>query len=151
MNDKIIVYVAGPLFSPAERRYLEEITNQLEDLGFKTYLPHRDAGLAINIKEIEKKLIFKKNLEEINKANMMVVILNGLDVDSGTAFEMGCCFMQRKPIYGLVEDIRIEDINSDFNLMISYSTNIFQSKKTLFNELQTIMKNDSLKNNTNHP
>ena len=40
------VYIAGPLFDDHERRYLESISKIFEDRGYKTFLPHRDAGVV---------------------------------------------------------------------------------------------------------
>ena len=40
------VYIAGPLFDDHERSYLESIAKIFEDRGYKTFLPHRDAGVV---------------------------------------------------------------------------------------------------------
>ena len=40
------VYIAGPLFDDHERGYLENITEIFENRGYKTFLPHRDAGVV---------------------------------------------------------------------------------------------------------
>ena len=39
------IYIAGPLFNTHERWYLESIANLLEQAGYRTFLPHRDAGV----------------------------------------------------------------------------------------------------------
>ena len=40
------VYIAGPLFDDHERNYLESIAEIFETRGYKTFLPHRDAGVV---------------------------------------------------------------------------------------------------------
>ena len=48
-------YIAGALFSQGERIFLEEIAKICKDIGLETFLPHRDAGLGIDVEEIVKK------------------------------------------------------------------------------------------------
>jgi len=42
---KGVVYVAGPLFNAAERAAAEGVEAICRRAGFRTFLPHRDAGL----------------------------------------------------------------------------------------------------------
>jgi len=39
------IYIAGPLCDEKNRDFLEQIDKICKDLGFETFLPHRDAGL----------------------------------------------------------------------------------------------------------
>ncbi len=47
MNPKI-VYVAGPLFDEGERWWIEQIEQTITEIGFNTFLPHRDNPRLIN-------------------------------------------------------------------------------------------------------
>ncbi len=38
----MLIYVAGSLFSEVERRFNFELTEKLEALGFRVFLPQRD-------------------------------------------------------------------------------------------------------------
>ena len=49
------VYIAGPLFDDHERSYLESIAKIFEDRGYKTFLPHRDAGVVKDKYTLEAK------------------------------------------------------------------------------------------------
>ncbi len=40
------VYVAGPLFSAAERAFNLEVAGRIERLGFEVFLPQRDGAEA---------------------------------------------------------------------------------------------------------
>ena len=52
------VYIAGPLFDDHERNYLESIAEIFETRGYKTFLPHRDAGVVSGeYTQVEKKKI----------------------------------------------------------------------------------------------
>ena len=96
------VYIAGPLFDDHERDYLENITEIFENKGYKTFLPHRDAGVVSGkyTKE-EKKQIFTKDLKALQQADTVVALLTGRDVDSGTAAEVGYAFANNKTLIGI--------------------------------------------------
>lgn len=102
-------YIAGALFSDNERKYLEEIVNKLsESLKLNSYknfyLPHRD---SINNKGIET---FNDDIRGLDGCNNVIAILDGSDIDSGTAVELGYAHAKGKKIFGLRTDKR-EQIN----------------------------------------
>ena len=41
-----LICIAGALFNTHERWYLERIAQALEAVGYRTFLPHRDADLV---------------------------------------------------------------------------------------------------------
>jgi nucleoside 2-deoxyribosyltransferase len=104
-----LVYVAGPLFSEAERTYLEKIVNTLaESAGldpFKEFfLPHRDGGELG--KGPKRKDIFDLDLNKLNSADVVVALLDGQDADSGTCIELGYAYAKGKKIFGILTDFR---------------------------------------------
>jgi nucleoside 2-deoxyribosyltransferase len=117
-SKRLLVYIAGPLYTPYERSYLEQIDNICQKLGFTTYLPHRDAGLA---EPHTLKKIFQKDLEALKSAKLVVAVLNGATVDDGTAWEIGYSYSLGIPIFGVLDDIRVQDPLLSINLMISLS------------------------------
>lgn len=125
------IYISGPLFTPAERVYLEKIDEICQFLGLSTYLPHRDAGFGLAVGASVKQF-FMKDLEMLIHSKHVVAVLNGPDVDSGTAWEIGYAYACKKPILGIREDIRIGDVN----LMIDCSIKIVTS----FSELERQLK-----------
>ena len=48
------IYVAGPLCEEEGRKFLEKIERLCKELGFETFLPHRDAGLYKELNDIKK-------------------------------------------------------------------------------------------------
>lgn len=122
MNDK--VYIAGPLFTQGDRWFLEKIDELLQNHGFVTYLPHRDGGLCPSDGR-DTKVFFEKDIEALNLCNIIVAILHGTDIDSGTAWEMGYGFAHNKTIFSIAEDIRIAGEITNINLMLSNSSRIF--------------------------
>ena len=96
------VYIAGPLFDDHERNYLESIAEIFENRGYKTFLPHRDAGVVSDqYTEDEKKKIFTTDLNALKQADIIVALLTGRDVDSGTAAEIGYAFANNKRLFGI--------------------------------------------------
>ena len=104
-----LVYVAGPLFSEAERTYLEKIVSTLAestslDPRNDFFLPHRDGGELG--KGPKRKDIFNLDLDQLNSADIVVALLDGQDVDSGTCIELGYAYAKGKKIFGILTDFR---------------------------------------------
>ena len=96
------VYIAGPLFDDHERRYLEEIASVLESKKFETFLPHRDAGLVEGeFTDKLKEVIFTTDIKALEKADIVVALLTGRDIDSGTAAEIGYAYANKKELIGV--------------------------------------------------
>ena len=113
-------YIAGALFSKGERIFLEEIAKICKEIGLETFLPHRDAGLGEDVEEI-----FKKDFSGLDKCDVLVAVLNGSDLDSGTAWEIGYAYSRKKKIIGIIDDIRIS--KDRLNVMIANSVEIVDS------------------------
>jgi len=129
-----LIYIAGPLFTEEQRRYLEKVEKAIQEIGYKTYLPHRDAGI-FKRNENSGEEFFKKDIEKINECNIVVAVLNGSEVDSGTSWEMGFAYSKNIKIYGILDDTRKPSKNL-LNPMILNSTtevvdNIEELKKIL--------------------
>lgn len=101
-----LIYVAGPLFNTHERWYLERIAESLETAGYRTFLPHRDAGLVKPDALEERSRIFHTDIEALNACDLCVALLTGADHDSGTSAELGYLYALGKPCFGLTDDKR---------------------------------------------
>ncbi len=101
-----LVYIAGPLFNTHERGYLEQIAVALEQAGFQTYLPHRDAGVLDRSQPDERARLFQADLEALNACDLCVALLTGADHDSGTSLELGYLFARGTPCFGISDDVR---------------------------------------------
>lgn len=132
------VYLAGPLgFSePGRHFHTNFLIPLLEEHGFEVLDPWSLVD-TIQIEEVsamnpgEEKLnalkrldqtIAEKNLEALNRADILLAVLDGPDVDSGTAGEIGYAFGRRIPIVGYRSDIRQSGENDGctVNLQIEY-------------------------------
>jgi len=133
------IYLAGALFNVAEREYAQKIVEHLENKGLNVYWPWRDAGdkelkaLYRNRMEKVNDEIVKNNLFAIKKADLIIAILKGSEVESGTSMEIGYSYALGKKILGLRTDFRTQgkDIGP-LNIMISRSLDkLFSSEESL--------------------
>ncbi len=107
------VYLAGPLFTKAEREYLESLASRIRGLDIDCFVPHLEVpGLG----EQTPAGVFAKDYGRgLLAANAVVAWLDGPTVDDGTACEIGVFYglMQkgepwRKGILGLATDLRLQ-------------------------------------------
>jgi nucleoside 2-deoxyribosyltransferase len=113
------IYLSGPLFSRAEIAWGGRVKSFLEErLDVRVIWPHEIVPCSAGPEEI-----FQANLRALNEAEIMVALLDGPQVDDGTAWEAGYFFMQGKKILGLRTDFRRagETDSSRVNLMIECS------------------------------
>ncbi len=121
------VYIAGPLFDDHERSYLEKIASILEKNAFETFLPHRDAGLVEGEFTFEKKsMIFDTDMDFLKSADIVVALLTGRDVDSGTSAEIGYAYALNKKIIGINAN-NIKVLNNFIWGLFEYGENIVDS------------------------
>lgn len=120
MTKALHIYVAGPLFDPGQRWYLEQVDAVCREMGFTTYLPHRDGGLKAGA-GTDFAAIFAADLQGLAAADLVVAVWHGPDVDSGTAWEIGFAYARGVPVIGLHEDIRIHNAQAQVNIVVSQS------------------------------
>lgn len=137
-----LVYVAGPLFSQAERQFLEQIVSRLSattelDPLEEFFLPHRDGGeLGKGPNRLD---IFNLDIRHLNQASIVVALLDGQDVDSGTCIELGYAYALKKKIFGIITDFRAYCTNDSEpqrpNLMV---WGVCENGQTLFHNLDDL-------------
>ncbi|AKB25860.1 Nucleoside 2-deoxyribosyltransferase [Methanosarcina sp. MTP4] len=121
MNEKKTIYLAGPLFTQAELEFNRKLRDMLLKKGFAVFLPQEDAEDAKKEHERQnQKYIFQRCVEGVDDSDFVVAVLDGVDVDSGTAWEIGYAYAKGKAIIGLRTDFR-ELSNGIVNLMIEVS------------------------------
>ena len=124
------VYIAGKLSDDSEREMLEEMAKLCESLGMKTFLPHRDAGLARDLGDV--KGIFKKDIiEGFKDCELVVADLNGLHVGAGTAWELGYAYANKIPAVGIKTDEEVKDALESLSSILIASMSIVTSMKEL--------------------
>ncbi len=117
------VYFAGPMFNQAEKDFNVEIAAVLEEYGYEVFLPQRDgieAALLEGKSEEELiKMIFDLDSEEVKKADIIFMNLDGRVPDEGACVELGIAYGLGKRCYGFKTDTRSVESGLDLNPMIS--------------------------------
>jgi nucleoside 2-deoxyribosyltransferase len=106
------IYLAGPLFSAAERAWLDELAARLRGAGFDCFVPHEHFD---QITELTPAEIFRVDAAGVRSSNVLLAWLDGPVIDDGTASEIGM-FAQLvasgdpryRCIVGLVTDLRLQ-------------------------------------------
>jgi nucleoside 2-deoxyribosyltransferase len=131
------IYMASPLgFSEAGRDFYKGLLRKIKRLDYTPIDPwtltaktkidrvqkmpygakKRDAWRKLNVE------IGGDNRAGIDRADMVFAVLDGVDIDSGTAAEIGYAFAKGKPILGYRGDFRLSADNegSTVNLQVEY-------------------------------
>lgn len=111
------IFLAAPLFSESERRFNADVATQLRKAGFSVWLAQEAPFIQKGSLE-EKKSIFRGDIEALENSDVVLAILDGIEVDAGVAFEMGCAHVMGKPIFGLKTDYRTFSKIEEINLML---------------------------------
>ena len=137
-KNRPIVYLAGPLgFSEAGRDFhYSKLIPLIENMGFSYFDPWntslRDKINSVSSmkygstkrKEWENlnQEIGKLNQQNIDRCDFMLAVLDGIDIDSGTAAEIGYAFARNKRVIGYRGDCRYSSDNEGciINLQVEY-------------------------------
>jgi hypothetical protein len=112
LPDRFRIYVAGPLFSEAERRWLDGLARTLRSEGFDCFVPHENFDQIVDLTPEE---VYRVDGDGLRSANALVAWLDGPSIDDGTAAEIGA-FAELvrggdphyRGIVGVVTDLRIQ-------------------------------------------
>ena len=106
------LYVAGPLFSEAERSWLDALAERLRAEGFDCFVPHENFS---ELKELTPGEVFRVDAAGVRGANVLLAWLDGPVVDDGTACEIGMFAElvasgdpRYRGIVGIVTDLRLQ-------------------------------------------
>lgn len=128
------LYLAGPLFTDAEKRYNSELAATLRRAGHAVFLPQEHQPTAGN--HLARRT-FAEDVSALRNAQAVVAILDGSDVDSGTAWECGFAYGQGKYVFGLRTDVRqVGEYDQPINLMLTggledYATSVHELVRQL--------------------
>jgi nucleoside 2-deoxyribosyltransferase len=94
------IYLAGPLFSAAERNFNNELTRLLRNKGHEVWLPQEFEQRTMTANQI-----FVQDVEGIDWADVVVANMDGPDPDAGTSWECGYAY-RKKPVILFRTDFR---------------------------------------------
>ena len=111
------IYLAGPLFTTAEREFNTRLGALLRERGHEVWLPQDFEQRDKTADEV-----FRKDVEGVDWADVVVANMDGADPDSGTSWECGYAF-RHKPVIIFRTDFRSgeEPGKGAYNLMLTQS------------------------------
>src|ERR1700757_91070 len=106
------VYLAGSMFTPYERAFLDDCAARLRAEGFDVFVPHEEKGL-VGV-DVTAEAVFAAAARGVVDSDAVLAVLDGPSVDDGTACEIGLFYglkqrdPERKGVVGLLTDLRAE-------------------------------------------
>lgn len=99
------VYMAGPLFNEGDRYTNQRNSDALRAAGYTTFLPQE---IVINDKStpLVKAGCFFMDLKAIKLCDVLLANCNGIEIDSGTAAEIGLAYALGKRMLVYKSDVR---------------------------------------------
>ena len=99
------IYMAGPLFNEGDRYTNQENSDRLRALGYTTFLP-QEVVITEDSGALVKAACFYMDLKAIAECDVLFANCNGIDIDSGTAAEIGLAYGLQKKIILYKSDVR---------------------------------------------
>ena len=135
------IYLAGPLFTAAERAFNVRLRDLLMAAGHEIWLPQdhepRDKSPAA---------IFGMDVEGIEWSEAIVANMDGADPDSGTCWECGYAYGKKRIIVFRTDFRSAGEGETPFNLMLSESADYvlklppFSSVEMLAQKLNSVLE-----------
>ena len=105
------IYLAGSIFTPYERTFLDDCASRLRAEGFDVFVPHEQGLVGL---DATPAAVFAVDAGGVESADAVLAVLDGPAVDDGTACEIGLFHglkqrdAERKGVVGLLTDLRAE-------------------------------------------
>lgn len=125
-------YIASPFFNESQIERVENLKAVLSLLQIEFFSPKDESNLKFKGDSVSGLEVFKMNINEIRKCDIVVCITN--DKDTGTLFEAGYAYGMNKSIFYLY------DGGESFNLMLSNSGVATTSFEELLGVLSTYLE-----------
>lgn len=115
-NNKTKIYLASPFFNDKEISYMEQVRDILRDKGLDVFVPMEHQNPQFEFGSMDwRKATFKGDVDGIENCDVLVVILDGNYMDSGSAYEVGMAYQMSKKI------VVVNPEGKSVNLMIAQS------------------------------
>lgn len=110
-------YLANGLFSQADRLYNTFVAGKIrerfyvkygEEEKLDLYLPQENLSINDKSQYADSKAIMEADREKLMESDVLIAIIDGIEIDSGVACEIGMFATTGKPIFALYTDSRQE-------------------------------------------
>ena len=116
------IYFAASLFTQVERKWNRQLAEALTRLmpGLDIVMPQdfKTAGKYNDAKHYGA--LFRMCVDGVESSDAVLAIIDGAEVDSGVAWEMGYAYARGKPVIGVRTDFR-PGAEHGVNIMVSRS------------------------------
>ena len=113
----MIFYLAGPLFTESEREWMSRLKKRIQTLGQELNMPVEvvwpwelfSEGEIVALGCDATEVIFTRCKAALSRASLVIALLDGTQVDDGTAWEIGyfyCLHADKSRIIGIRTDDR---------------------------------------------
>lgn len=128
------IYLAGPLFTTAERDFNRRLRDLLIGFRHEVWLPQEHEPQSRSAHDI-----FAADVAGLDASDVVVANMDGPDLDSGTCWECGYAY-GKKPIVVYRTDFRKagDADNAPYNLMLSESADEVVDASQDFDDLKAV-------------
>lgn len=101
-------YLANGLFSLGDRLVNEKLAAAIREAipGIELYVPQENDAINDKTAYADSLAIAQADLEMLQKSDVLVAVLDGVEIDSGVAAEIGAFAMLNRQIIGVFTDVR---------------------------------------------
>ena len=103
-------YLANGLFSMGDRLINSLIASEVrkEIQGIDLYVPQENDEINDKSLYADSVTIAKADMDRLRESEFLIAVIDGVEIDSGVAAEIGAFYMMNKPIFALFTDVRQE-------------------------------------------
>lgn len=101
-------YLANGLFSLGDRYVNEQLAKAIRQAvpGIELYVPQENDAINDKTAYADSTSIAEADLSMLQQSDVLIAVLDGVEIDSGVAAEIGAFSMLNRPIVGLFTDVR---------------------------------------------
>lgn len=103
-------YLANGLFGLGDRLLNELIGREIrkEIKGVDLYMPQENDAINDKSSFANSIHIAGADMDRLEASHILIAVIDGVEIDSGVAAEIGAFYMTEKPIFALYSDVRQE-------------------------------------------
>lgn len=103
-------YLANGLFSESDIMYNKLIADTMRSFipGVELYVPQENEEINDKESYADSMQIFEADKEKLMESDFLIAVIDGPEIDSGVAAEIGLFSSLGKPIYALYTDVRLK-------------------------------------------
>lgn len=101
-------YLANGLFGIGDRQLNSLIASEIrkEINGIDLYVPQENDAINDKSTYADSVAIATADINKLKESDFLIAVIDGVEVDSGVAAEIGAFYMTGKPIFALYSDVR---------------------------------------------